>query len=106
MSSAAAPAPSSACCAFIATAQSADALGARVKCGEHLMAQSRIGPQGRRSWVGQGFGTQPLNGMSHGAAGFAYALASLAEATGREDFALAAEECIAFEDKSYDAERA
>jgi lantibiotic modifying enzyme len=76
-----------------------------VKCGEHLMAQSRVGPDGRRSWVGQGFGARPLNGMSHGAAGFAYALASLAKASGREDFALAASECIAFEDESYDAGR-
>ena len=43
--------------------------------------------------------------MSHGAAGFAYALSSLAEASGREDFADAAAECIAFEDSSYDAAR-
>jgi lantibiotic modifying enzyme len=43
--------------------------------------------------------------MSHGAAGYAYALASLAAATEREDFAGAASECIAFEDFSYDAER-
>jgi len=43
--------------------------------------------------------------MSHGAAGFAYALASLACATGREEFADAASECIAFENSSYDAER-
>jgi type 2 lantibiotic biosynthesis protein LanM len=84
---------------------SADALHRAVKCGEHLLAQSRIGPQGRRSWVGQGFGARPLNGMSHGAAGFAYALASLAKAAGREDFARAAEECIVFEDESYDAAR-
>jgi lantibiotic modifying enzyme len=55
--------------------------------------------------VGQGFGPHPLNGMSHGAAGFAYALASLAAAAGREDFAAAAAECIAFEDSSYDPER-
>ena len=41
--------------------------------------------------------------MSHGAAGFAYALASLAAATGREEFARVASECIAFEDSSYDA---
>jgi lantibiotic modifying enzyme len=46
-----------------------------------------------------------LNGMSHGAAGFAYALSSLAAATGRDDFAKAAAECIDFEDSSYDAER-
>jgi type 2 lantibiotic biosynthesis protein LanM len=84
---------------------SADVLARARKCGEHLRAQSRVGPEGRRSWVGLGFGPQALNGMSHGAAGFAYALASLAAATGREDFAAAAAECIAFEDSSYDPER-
>jgi type 2 lantibiotic biosynthesis protein LanM len=84
---------------------SADVLARARKCGEHLLGQSRVGPEGRRSWVGQGFGPQALNGMSHGAAGFAYALASLAAATGREDFAAAAAECIAFEDSSYDPER-
>ena len=46
--------------------------------------------------------TRGLNGMSHGAAGFAYALSSLAAATGREDFAKAASECIAYEDATYD----
>ncbi len=40
--------------------------------------------------------------MSHGAAGFAYALAALAAASGRDAFAQAAAECIAFEDSSYD----
>lgn len=85
--------------------QSTDVLSRAVKCGEHLMAQSRLGPEGRRSWVGLGMGKRPLNGMSHGAAGFAYALASLSAATGREDFAEAASECIAFEDSSYDADR-
>jgi type 2 lantibiotic biosynthesis protein LanM len=84
---------------------SADVLARALKCGEHLLAQSRVGPEGRRSWVGQGFGPQALNGMSHGAAGFAYALASLAAATEREDFAAAAAECIAFEDSSYDPAR-
>jgi len=87
----------------------ADVLGRAVKCGEHLLAQPRIGPPGRRIWVGQGLGANAaahgLNGMSHGAAGFAYALASLAAAAGREDFAAAASECLAFEDSSYDAER-
>jgi lantibiotic modifying enzyme len=76
-----------------------------IKCGEHLTEQSRRGPQGRQCWVGQGFGEQALNGMSHGAAGFAYALASLAAASGRDDFAQAAAQCIAFENSSYDAER-
>jgi type 2 lantibiotic biosynthesis protein LanM len=85
--------------------QSTDALNRAIKCGEHLVAQSRLGPEGRRSWVGQGMGKRALNGMSHGAAGFAYALASLSAATGREEFAQAASECIAFEDSNYDADR-
>jgi type 2 lantibiotic biosynthesis protein LanM len=85
--------------------QSKDVLMRAIKCGEHLMEKPRLGPEGRRSWVGQGLGSQALNGMSHGAAGFAYALASLAIASGREDFGQAAAECIAFEDSSYDTER-
>ena len=85
--------------------QSEDVLRRATKCGEHLIGQIRLGPEGRRSWVGQGLGPQALNGMSHGAAGFAYALASLSAATGREEFAQAASECIAFENSSYDAKR-
>jgi lantibiotic modifying enzyme len=69
------------------------------------LQQSRLGADGRRSWIGQGFGAHALNGMSHGAAGFAYALSSLAAASGREDFAAAAAECLAFENSSYDAGR-
>ncbi len=85
--------------------QSPDVLQRAVKCGEHLIRQTRIGPEGRGSWVGQGFGPRPLNGMSHGAAGFAYALASLSAATRRQEFEQAASECIAFENSSYSAER-
>ncbi len=85
--------------------QSGEALRRATECGEHLLHQPRLGPEGRRSWVGQGFGGRALNGMSHGAAGFAYAFASLAAATGREDFANASAECIAFEDSNYDAEQ-
>jgi type 2 lantibiotic biosynthesis protein LanM len=85
--------------------QSLEVLGRATKCGEHLIGQSRLGADGRRFWVGQGSGQQGLNGMSHGAAGFAYALAALSAATEREDFAQAAAECIAFENSSYDVER-
>jgi len=91
-------------------------LGRAIKCGEHLLAQPRIGAEGRRTWIVQEFraqalgakalGAHPLvqglNGMSHGASGFAYALSSLAAATSREDFANAASECIAYEDSTYD----
>jgi class II lanthipeptide synthase len=83
--------------------QSDDVLARAIRCGEHLLRQDRLGPQGRRSWIGQGFGVTPLNGMSHGAAGFAYALASLAAASHGDEFAAAAAECIGFEDASYDA---
>ena len=85
--------------------QSAEALARATRCGEHLLAQPRHGTPGARSWTGLGAGAKPLNGMSHGAAGYAYALALLAAATGREDFAAAAAECIAFEDSSYDAQQ-
>jgi lantibiotic modifying enzyme len=83
---------------------SPDVLATAARCGEHLLAQPRIG-EGLGCWLGQGYGKQALNGMSHGAAGFAYALASLATATGREEFAEAASQCIAFENTSYDAQR-
>ena len=83
---------------------SADVLAIAAKCGDHLLAQPRRGENGG-SWLGQGSGEKALNGMSHGAAGFAYALASLAAATGREEFANAAAQCIAFENASYDAQR-
>jgi type 2 lantibiotic biosynthesis protein LanM len=85
--------------------QSGEVLARAIKCGEHLLRQPRIGTEGRRSWVGQGSGARGLNGMSHGAAGFAYALAMLAAATGREEFGTVAAECLAFENASYDAAR-
>src|SRR5207237_10265225 len=85
--------------------QSTSVLKRAVRCGEHLIAQSRLGPEGRRSWVGQGSGKRALNGISHGAAGFAYALASLSSVTGREDFAQAASECVACDNSSYYASR-
>lgn len=70
------------------------------RCGEHLLAQPRVGAPGCRSWGGHG--AQAINGMSHGAAGFALALASLATAAGRNELAKVACECVAFENSSYD----
>ena len=84
--------------------QSSSVLKRATKCGEHLLALPRQGADGRRTWISQS--GKALNGMSHGAAGYAYALASLASSTGREDFAAAATECIAFENSSYDVARA
>ncbi len=69
-------------------------------CGDHLLAQPRVGRQGARSWIGAM--PHAASGMSHGAAGFSYALAALAHVTGRDEYAAAARECIAFENASYD----
>jgi type 2 lantibiotic biosynthesis protein LanM len=80
-------------------------LNRAIKCGEHLLNQNRVGVQGRRSWSTQTFGQQALNGMSHGAAGFSYALASLAAVTGQERFSHAALECITFENSNYEEGR-
>jgi type 2 lantibiotic biosynthesis protein LanM len=82
-----------------------DVLKRALVCAEHLLAVDRVGPVGRRSWPGNGPNPQVLNGMSHGAAGFAYAMASVATVTGRQDFADAASECIEFQRANFDAER-
>jgi type 2 lantibiotic biosynthesis protein LanM len=76
-----------------------------VACGTHLLGQHRQGPHGSRSWPHRGSNNQVLNGMSHGAAGFAYALAALATASGRDGFADAAAECLNFERSNFDARR-
>jgi lantibiotic modifying enzyme len=81
-----------------------DVLARATACGEHLLRRPRSGVPGRRSW--SGLGSPPeVNGMSHGAAGFAYAMASLAEASGRDAFREAAVECIAFENATFDPQR-
>jgi lantibiotic modifying enzyme len=85
--------------------QSKEVLAKAIACGEHLLRQPRLGEVGMRSWVGLGLGDTPLAGFSHGAAGFAYALSSLAVASHREDFELAAQECLAYEDSCYDKTR-
>jgi type 2 lantibiotic biosynthesis protein LanM len=82
-----------------------DVLQRAVACGRHLLAQPRLRVGEHRGWAVPGAGPNPLNGMSHGAAGFALALASLASATGNAEFAAAAAECLAFENASYDGER-
>jgi type 2 lantibiotic biosynthesis protein LanM len=73
-----------------------------VKCGEHLLFSQRSGELGKRSWISLGFEEIPLNGMSHGAAGYQYALNALAIASKREDFADAAAECKAYLDSNFD----
>lgn len=84
--------------------QSKDALAKAVACGEHLLRQPRLGEVGQRSWAILGISERPLTGFSHGAAGFAYALSSLAKVSGREEFEVAAHECLAYESQCYQAE--
>ncbi|MCC8971582.1 type 2 lanthipeptide synthetase LanM family protein [Bradyrhizobium brasilense] len=85
--------------------QSQKALQLAIKCADHLLKQSRTGSHGRRSWLRKELATRPLTGFSHGAAGFAYSLASLAAVTGRNDFRDAAFECLGYEESTYDASR-
>lgn len=81
--------------------QSPEVLEKAVLCGEHLLNTPRIGEVGSRTWVGLGAGSSPLNGISHGAAGFAYALTSLFQVTQITEFADAARECLTFEQSQY-----
>jgi len=73
-----------------------------ILCGEHLLNTPRTGVEGRRTWIGAGMGNTPLNGISHGAAGYAYALTRLHQLVQRADFADAADECLAYEESNYD----
>jgi len=79
-----------------------DALELADKCGRRLTGCERTGHPGASTWTSPVFG-HPLNGMSHGAAGFAYSLASLSSATGNAGYARQAMECVAFENSTFDA---
>lgn len=81
----------------------ADALARATECGQHLLLNRTRNNLNFAMWPGLGTGHRPLTGMSHGAAGFGYALAALHQATGREDFAAAARDCIDFENSSFSA---
>lgn len=81
--------------------QSTEVLAKAIACGEHLLRQPRLGEAGKLSWAVLGVSESPLTGFSHGAAGFAYALSSLATVTHRQEFEVAAQECVAYEDSCY-----
>jgi len=72
-----------------------EALDKAVLCGEHLLQHRSESRQGLRSW--KNFGEEMLTGFSHGAAGIAYALLKLYEATGKSSFQEAALEAEAYE---------
>jgi type 2 lantibiotic biosynthesis protein LanM len=83
---------------------SEETLSRALWCGEHLLERRRRTSAGFRAWTSHS--EQPLTGFSHGAAGIAFALARLSEASGRADFLEAAEEAVAYEDSLFSAEEA
>jgi type 2 lantibiotic biosynthesis protein LanM len=72
-----------------------------IACGNHLLNTSRVTKANGKSWAipqSQGFG---LNGLSHGAAGFALSLYRLWECTKNQEFLDAALEAVFYEDDSF-----
>jgi type 2 lantibiotic biosynthesis protein LanM len=72
-----------------------EALDKAVLCGEHLLQHRSASRQGPKAW--KTLGEEILTGFSHGAAGIAYALLKLYEATGESSFREAALEAQAYE---------
>jgi type 2 lantibiotic biosynthesis protein LanM len=72
-----------------------EALDKAVLCGQHLLQHRSASRQGLRAW--KTLGEKMLTGFSHGAAGIAYALLMLYEATGENSFRDAALEAEAYE---------
>ena len=72
------------------------ALAAAVACGDHLLSSARTMERGI-GWVIDRFGSTPLSGFGHGAAGIAWALLKLAEASGEQRFRTAALQTIDYE---------
>jgi type 2 lantibiotic biosynthesis protein LanM len=79
-------------------------LEAAVRCGERILARAVPAGPGI-GWVLEIAGPTPLAGMSHGAAGIAWALLQLAAATGDERFRRAALDGLAYERSLYTPER-
>ena len=72
-----------------------EALDKAILCGGHLLQHRSVSPQGPRAW--KTLGGKMLTGFSHGAAGIAYALLKLYEATGEACYWEAALEAEAYE---------
>ncbi len=73
-----------------------------IACGDHLL---RSRPKDEKTGLWRHLTKRSLAGMSHGAAGIGYALASLAKASGHESFAAAARDCYAYECSLFSSER-
>src|SRR5262249_49362908 len=71
-------------------------------CGDHLLSYRSTSATGHRAWANRH--GQFLTGFAHGAAGIAYALLRLYEATREARFLEVAEEGIAYEDSVYSSQ--
>ncbi|VBA50003.1 hypothetical protein LAUMK191_01750 [Mycobacterium attenuatum] len=71
--------------------------------GRHLVKSRSLTASGHRTWPT--LAGKCLTGMSHGAAGIAYALAALFRATNEPDFLDAAKEAVWFEDSQFSLEK-
>lgn len=76
-----------------------------IQCGEHILKQDKKIRGSSFLWAGINVGANPINGMSHGAAGFSAAFSGLAKFTNRDDFSNAAVECIEFENVSFSTDK-
>ncbi|MFL6237628.1 MAG: type 2 lanthipeptide synthetase LanM family protein, partial [Thermoanaerobaculia bacterium] len=77
-------------------------LAAAALCGDRLLDRAREMEAGL-GWVAGGTGPLPLTGLSHGAAGIAWALAELAAATGEERYLRACQGALAYERSLFSA---
>ena len=85
--------------------RSDDVLRRAVKCGEHLLGQARLGPEGRRSWVGQGSGPRGSTACRTARRALPMRWHRWRRRPGGKNSRKPPPECIAFENSSYDAER-
>lgn len=89
--------------AWSAARNNRDALKMAVMCGEHLLEKRIQTETGYQAWRIP-WAPRPLTGFAHGAAGIAYALLRLAQATGDGRFWEAAQEGVAYETAVYSDE--
>ncbi|HEU0253757.1 MAG TPA: type 2 lanthipeptide synthetase LanM, partial [Pyrinomonadaceae bacterium] len=83
-------------------APSEKTLAAAIRCGDHLLEKALRMEHGI-AWMNSLPASAPLAGFSHGAAGIAWALSSLAELTGEERFQTGAIEAVEYERSVYSA---
>lgn len=76
--------------------RSSHALAAAIQCGDHLVARAAPQQYGL-GWISRVAKERPLAGLSHGAAGFAWALLELAALSGEERFRTTALASIEYE---------